>query len=297
MDDGAARHVTWEVALRLGRVSNLPTVWTNVLAAAVLAGVPVVSVGVLAVAVACSLFYVGGMFLNDAFDRDFDARVRPERPIPAGVVGVGTVFAIGFALLVVGLAVVAATARLALGSATSGVAAGLALASAIVLYDAWHKENPAAPVLMGICRVLVYVTTAATLTGGVSPAVGVGALVLLGYLIGLTYVARQETLGVVRNLWPLAGLALPFVVRVGTAGGAGIGTLLYVGSAAWIVYALSHLGWQRRVDVPRTVVSLIAGIALVDGLAIAGAGHPQLALASVAAFLLTLGLQRWVPGT
>ena len=60
--------MTLRIALRLGRVSNLPTVWTNVAAAAVLAGVPLASLGVLALAVACSLFYVGGMFLNDAFD-------------------------------------------------------------------------------------------------------------------------------------------------------------------------------------------------------------------------------------
>jgi 4-hydroxybenzoate polyprenyltransferase len=35
-----------------------------------------------------SLCYVAGMFLNDAFDREFDARHRPERP-PRSVVGGG----------------------------------------------------------------------------------------------------------------------------------------------------------------------------------------------------------------
>jgi len=84
----------FEIFLRLGRVSNLPTVWTNVMAAAVLARVPVASMGVVAVALACSLFYVGGMFLNDAFDHEFDARVRPERPIPSGLVSAGVVFAV-----------------------------------------------------------------------------------------------------------------------------------------------------------------------------------------------------------
>ena len=49
--------MTWQVALRLGRVSNLPTVWTNVMAAAVLAGVPVASAAVAVVAMACSLSY------------------------------------------------------------------------------------------------------------------------------------------------------------------------------------------------------------------------------------------------
>ena len=31
-----------------------------------------------------SLFYIGGMYLNDAFDREFDARARPDRPDPGG---------------------------------------------------------------------------------------------------------------------------------------------------------------------------------------------------------------------
>src|SRR6185436_14806944 len=53
---------------RLGRVSNLPTVWTNSLAGIVLArgaDDPEVIAGA---ALSLSFFYVGGMFLNDAFD-------------------------------------------------------------------------------------------------------------------------------------------------------------------------------------------------------------------------------------
>jgi UbiA prenyltransferase family protein len=289
--------VTWRVALRLGRVSNLPTVWTNVAAAAVLAGVSVAQTSVVAVGVACSLLYVGGMFLNDAFDREFDARVRPERPIPSGAVGSGTVFVVGFGLLALGLSVVGVTARVAFGTGRSAIIAAFGLAATIVVYDAWHKENPAAPVLMGLCRVLVYVTTAATLTGRVSLSVFGGAIVLFGYLIGLTYVARQENLGAVRNLWPLVCLAVPFVAWVGAAGNDGMGAVLYWGLLAWVVFSLSHLGWQRHVDVPRTVVSLIAGIALVDGLAIVGSQQATIAVGCVLAFALTLAFQRWVPGT
>jgi hypothetical protein len=45
---------------------------------------------------ALSLFYVAGMYLNDAFDRDFDRDFRPERPIPSGHATAATVFAAGF---------------------------------------------------------------------------------------------------------------------------------------------------------------------------------------------------------
>src|SRR5689334_15349810 len=115
---------------RLGRVSNLPTVWTNVLAATVLSGGEWRSVRTGVVLVAMSLFYVGGMYLNDFFDRAIDARERPTRPIPAGDVAAGTVAAIGFALLAGGIVAMAL-----LGGAA--LLAGLALALAIVGYDIW----------------------------------------------------------------------------------------------------------------------------------------------------------------
>ena len=52
---------------------------------------------------AFSLFYTGGMFLNDAFDAQFDAQHRPERPIPAGDVSRSTVFGWGYAMLAAAL--------------------------------------------------------------------------------------------------------------------------------------------------------------------------------------------------
>ena len=74
------------LALRLSRISNLPTVWSNVLVGALLAGGSLADRRLPLLMLALSLFYTGGMFLNDAFDRDFDAKHRPERPIPAGEV-------------------------------------------------------------------------------------------------------------------------------------------------------------------------------------------------------------------
>ena len=90
--------MNWRVALRLGRVSNLPTVWTNTLTGIVLAGGSVADAPTVPLVLALSLFYVAGMYLNDAYDAEVDARERPERPIPAGQVGAETVFAVGFGL-------------------------------------------------------------------------------------------------------------------------------------------------------------------------------------------------------
>ena len=120
--------MTADVALRLGRVSNLPTVWTNALAGVVLAG-GVLGVGeAVRLGIALSLFYVGGMYLNDAFDHAVDARERPTRPIPSGAVSARTVYLAGAAMLVLGWAMLGAVSETRLGPLL-----GLALGAAIVV--------------------------------------------------------------------------------------------------------------------------------------------------------------------
>src|ERR1700739_1237491 len=89
--------------LRRGRISNLPTVWTNVLAGSVLAGGAQFSNEIALIVVAMTAFYVGGMYLNDYFDRAIDARDRPGRPIDAGEIRTGSVLSIGFGLLALGV--------------------------------------------------------------------------------------------------------------------------------------------------------------------------------------------------
>ncbi len=257
--------------LELGRISNLPTVWSNCLAGMVLAS-GTVPLSVLPPALlALSFMYTGGMFLNDAFDRNFDREHQPERPIPAGRVRASTVFAVGFGQLVLALAIVASTSLAVGGGLISpAVVAALVLAGFIVLYDLFHKQNPFSPLLMGMCRVGVYATSgflalpqATGLSGGAPitishlmeerswgwpglSALGVGAIVLLAYLMVLTWIAKRE-------------------------------------------------GRGKRAPVPVHV--LIAGISLVDGLLLVVFGAWAAAVGSVLAFALTLRLQRWVRGT
>lgn len=54
---------------------------------------------------------------------------------------------------------------------------------------------------------------------------------------------------------------------------------------------------RGRVNIPRAVVSFIAGISLLDGLLIAGTGAPGAAVWGVGGSGLTLVLQRYVRGT
>jgi UbiA prenyltransferase family len=290
--------MNWRVALRLGRVSNLPTVWTNTLVGIVLAGGSVADPRTAPLLVALSLFYVAGMYLNDAYDAAVDARERPERPIPSGQVGADTVFAVGFGMMGLGLALLIWVGYgAAAGTGLGVLMGGLGLGAAIVLYDRRHQDNPLSPVLMGICRVLVYVTAGLAVAHELPAALLIGALMLLCYLIGLTYVAKQETLGEVRNLWPLLFLGVPLVYALAKALVGPAAALLSLAFILWVGVALWFLRRRRPGDVPRAVVSLIAGISLLDAVLIAGAGNLPVAWLAVAGFALTLALQRFVPGT
>ena len=178
------------------------------------------------------------------------------------------------------------------------VAAGLALAAAIVFYNWHHKNNPLSPLVMGVCRMLVYLTAALAVSAIIPGQVIAAAVVLLCYLIGLTYAAKKEHLGRLENIWPLAFLAVPVIYgilsRAGTADGR-----VAAGSACrrGRCYALWLLRRRKPGDVPRAVVSLIAGISLLDAMLLAGAGAVLFAWLAVAAFVITLALQRWISGT
>ncbi len=295
---------TGGVALRLGRVSNLPTVWTNVLAGAVLTtgfdGTGPLSLGtgplsagpLIAVILSASLFYEAGMFLNDACDRGIDARERPDRPIPAGLIRARTVALAAVAMMALGLVLV-----LPLGLPAALAAAALGLT--ILAYDLWHKGNPLSPLIMGGCRALVYALAALGLGGpwDGSPAAPwiLGAVAMLFYVAGLTYAARQENMAEFRNAWPLAMLAVPVILLLAVAGW---------DSAPFLLLFTLWMGWGLRLilvpavrDIRRAVGGLIAGIALLDAGLIAACGHPGLALLAVAGWGLTLAAHRRVQGT
>ena len=284
-------------ALRLGRVSNLPTVWTSVVAAAFLSG----SVGVplqawCGILVATTLFYVGGMYLNDAFDREIDSNERPNRPIPSGIVSARTVFASGFTMLALALGSVTWVAIRVTDTGWKPILSAATLATAIVFYNAHHKKNPISPAIMGLCRVLVYVTTALVFTGEISSAIFLGSTFLFLYLIGLTYAAKFEASGRIGRWGPIALLAAPVLYIFGGW------TPLFVGFCfapvlvwtAWTAYSYEHLHQGR---IGTGVAALIAGISLVDTTAIFAMNHPFWAVIGLFGFGSTLLLHRYVPGT
>lgn len=282
---------TLRMHLALGRVSNLPTVWSNALAGAALAGAGLGGSAWLALMLALSLFYTGGMYLNDAFDAELDAQERAARPIPMGEIGRGAVFLLGSAMLAIGIAL-----GFLVGSGPGY--AGAALAIMIVLYDWLHKRTEFAPLLMGACRFLVYLMAALAAVGPLFAAI-IGALGLFAHVVGLTFAARQEAFDRLDRAWPLAVLALPLLIALGfaVAGGGWLAFLLAAAYAAWGAYSLHFLFRKQKGDVPRAVIGLIAAISLYDAVLIAAMGLPVLAIIAALGFPAVLALQRIASGT
>ncbi|HML14491.1 MAG TPA: UbiA family prenyltransferase [Xanthobacteraceae bacterium] len=290
MTVAASQRASFATLLKLGRVSNLPTVWTNVLVGTVLAGGDWRGGRIGLVLVAMSLFYVGGMYLNDYFDRAVDARERPARPIPAGEISPAAVAAAGAALLAGAVALMAA-------AGTAGAVTGVLLALLILGYDAHHKDVVWAPLVMGACRALVYCGAAAA-TGTIAAHVLLPALACAAYVAGITYAAGRESVDRIGSLWPLALLAAPLFAASAALLHGAVASAFYLALTVWLASAVYLLVKRPRAGVvSRAVGWLIAGISLVDAAFLAGAGAIAAAYWAVAGFAVTLVLHKQIAGT
>lgn len=275
--------------LALARISNSPTVVSNALAGAALAGALRPDGQVVAVAVAMVLFYTAGMYLNDLCDYAIDCRRQPERPLPSGVVS-RTEAAIGVvALFGVGSAVLWTAGPEAFLS-------GLVLIAVIVVYDFWHKTNPLSPLLMAAARALVYITAGLAVAGTLTNPVLLWAGLLFAYIVGLTAIAKAEAGSGLAGYWPAALLALPAVAFVAEMPHPA-GWLLLALFVGWTAYAASFVYRADRRSIGRAVGYLIAGIALLDALALAVVGSMIGVVLAFLAWGTTLFLQRYIKGT
>lgn len=275
--------------LALARISNAPTVVSNVIAGSALSGVlrpaytPVGDIALLALAMV--LYYTAGMYLNDLFDKALDSRERPERPLPSGRVAQGEaliatvlLFSVGtFLLALIGLA---------------SLISGLLLVGLIVFYDAWHKSNPLSPVLMASTRVMVYVTAFVTFAPAITFTFLFCTLLMGLYIVGLTYIAKTET-RTLTDYWPAALLVLPALI--GALSLPWLQLWLPLASALWVTYSVSFVYLSRQIG--RAIGQLIAGVSLVDALIVLLFGTTGGIVWALVAFVLTLSLQRFVRGT
>jgi hypothetical protein len=278
----SARLAGW---LTLARVSNSPTVASDVLAGAALAGALEPSGSIALLVIAMVVFYTAGMLLNDVCDFRWDLTHRPDRPLVQGVVARSAAASATLALFVLGSALLWLVGPRAFLS-------GLILIGFIVLYDVWHKGNPLSPLVMAACRLLVYVTAFATFAWPPTWMLLVAGSLLAAHLVGLTAIAKSESRPTVTGYWPAALLCLPplyFLTQV---------PVLAILEAAWVGYCIRFVYRRTERRIGAAIARLIAGISLVDLLVLAAVGAPPPLLAlALFAFGLTLLLQRYVEGT
>lgn len=277
--------------LILGRVSNLPTVWTNCLAGWWLSGgeifwkLPFLLLG-------ASFLYIGGMFLNDAFDVDFDRQRRPTRPIPSGAITEEWVWIYGWTWLLLGILL------LFVCGTWAGILA-MVLALCIIVYDAAHKVITASPWLMGICRFWVYVIAGTTGQYGLNGWPIWCGLALALYIVGLSYVARRESFRGSVPWWPLVFLLAPVILAMMMDPDRWRTPAIYMSLVLvmWIVRCVRTIFFGGEIMVARVVSGLLAGIVFVDWLAVVPRCPVALGIIFAILFAATLALQRFIPAT
>ncbi len=275
-----------QTLLELARVSNLPTVLTNVVAAWVLADgnfhwhlLPLI--------LGAALVYSGGMILNDAADAKWDRHHRPERPIPSGKINARLAYLLAGGFLGVGVA-------LCLLASASPLFI-IALILAIVGYDLLHKRHDWSVWLMGACRMLLYVV-AGSAAGEIPAGVIIWGAALGAYTVGITLAAQGEAADAPAGRLPHALFAAPVaaaVIMLFGAEGSGVTATLValVAFGAWVAFSVWTMKRGGEGRVGKGVGLLIAGMILLDATAIAAKAWPS-AIAVALVLPATLVAQR-----
>jgi len=231
------------------------------------------------------------MYLNDAFDLNFDRLYRPERPIPSGAITIGEVWGFGVGFLALGTVMM-----FLLGSSTGIIT--LLLVLSILVYDWIHKWIAFSPVIMALCRFFLFLAAASTGEEGVGGLAVWTALALACYIVGLSYVAKSESTRGPVKYWPClllcAPLLLAWLVNQGEYKSRAVFLCLVVG--LWIIRNLQFTYWSAEKNIGRTVSGLLAGIVLVDLL---GLGPLSFLTSLLFLFLFSAAMvfQRFVPAT
>ena len=188
--------------LTLARISNLPTVWTNVSVAWAInatasdslkimpefAGLVFFDWKIFVVLITgASLVYAGGCTLNDAFDQKFDREHNPTRPLPNGSITPQTVWMLGFIELIVGAILLITFA----GCEKNWV---IALLLSVIFYDYIHKKWIGGIVVMGTCRLFLWLAAASAGNNAeLAPQTWIWGIALTAYIIGISFFARGES--------------------------------------------------------------------------------------------------------
>ena len=271
------------------------------------------------------LLYFSGNLANDWFDRNWDARMRPERALPSGLFRPTAYLTTAIVLASLGILLAFFL------NPMSGYTA-LVIVTSIAIYTYFHKRAIWAVIPMGLCRAglyfLGYFVSWLTLDQLESigyaawpyaikkletPAIlGVG---LFSYIAGLSLSARYEGMAAAPQgpkVISLAMLILPIPAMSSSFMGRDplFGVIGMIPFAAWLALCLTRF----KKPIPRYVSALLAGIPLVDFIAAApiALGLDRLAIQQnlsdlphlmvllilpLVAFVLGRALQKLAPAT
>lgn len=282
---------TWLV---LGRISNLTTVWSNALCAWILGSTGPIGKFVW-ITTGLSLFYIGGMCLNDYFDAGFDQKYRPERPIPSGKAKRNAVLTATIMLFFSGAALIIWTNK-------DSFIYILVLLALIVGYNVIHKRNALIGIsLMASCRSAIYLIIGSASTKKIPLSIWFASILMFFYISGITALARNESntrkapfIAYIFLIIPIAGTifaASPYYKK--------FFLISFFITIIWFVIIFYRARETGTFVSKKTIGPLLAGICLVD-LAILSSMHsvnlPTLGL-FLGFFILALLAQRFVPAT
>lgn len=298
--------------LATGRISNLPTVWCNVLVAFLLvqltqtnSDLPITLL--LASCLAASCLYVGGCFLGDAVDVEFDAEHKPTRPIPMGILSRSSIFSYASTLIGMGITLPTAYLKISTGSwSCSALLFSVLLTAAIVIYSLWHKRSPWIGLpFIGSCRFFLvlfgaYVASSALNNTAISmESAWIFASCIGIYTICFASVASSESspnpitwrkgLMAIMLTLPVATIVVTYQSGVSITSPILVAVLVYL---LWMITAFRKINTNKG----QFVSMSLAGFCLLDATFAAQFGWQWLITCFVL-FGLSLLLQKWAPAT
>ena len=277
--------------LTLFRLSNLPTIFTNVLVGTVLSEGILFSWVFWKIVFSCSLFYIAGMIFNDLFDYRWDKKYRPDRPLAANLISIDTALFWGILFIIIAL-----LSLITINNSTFW--AGICLICFIMVYDAWHKKNALSPLVMGCCRATVYLIAflAFSSLSDLSQSMIASSLLLAAYLMGLTYLAKGKFKWILLKWIAILLLFFPisYVVYQQDMLNYYVLFLIFI-DFLWLVYTL-NLYFKEKTN--SGIAKLIAGISLIDTLIISlHKIEVNILLTGLTGWVLTLFFQKYIQGT
>jgi len=282
--------------------------------------VPFIVAGVGAICI-----YWAGMILNDVFDAEEDAVLRPDRPIPSGRISLKSAKKAGKILLSAGwFLCVAGIVGRPFVTALTVVGIVTVLVMSVFMYDARLKNTPLGPFLMGLCRGLnVLLFLSFMPTENVLLPLFLYPFALTVFITGVTFYARCETqdapeVGIHRPgvgmmlfsiLLLVGGVAilLPFPSQMNAALAGSVQplftfqpwrwpTLLGI-LALWLAFRAVTAYFQSPQAVQRVVKQALFMVFILDAaLTLVIAGIPQ-ALVILALFVIATLIGKWVYST